>query len=104
MGLDDENRPDIEARVQDLRKELENKGWERIVKTQDKGQDVAIYLKPQNKDTVQGVVVVAIDGGKQAVFVNVVGDIKAAQLSMLGQTLHIDPLKKIGQQVEQKEK
>ena len=39
---------------------------------------------------------VVIDGGKQAVFVNVVGDIKPEQLSMLGETLHIDPLKKLG--------
>jgi len=95
VGLDDQNRSDIEARVQGVRKDLETKGWERIVKVQEKGQDVGVYLKTQNKDTVQGLVVVVVDGGKQAVFVNVVGDIKPEQLSMLGETLHIDPLKQL---------
>jgi hypothetical protein len=101
VGLGDDNRADIEARVQGIRKDLEAKGWERIVKVQDKGgEDVGVYLKTQNKDTVQGVVVVVMDGKKEAVFVNVVGDIKPEQLSMLGEKLHIDPLKKIGNKVE----
>ena len=103
VGVDDQNRSDVESRVQAVRKELETKGWERIVKVQDKGQDVGVYLKTQNKDTVQGLVVVVVDGAKQAVFVNVVGDIKPEQLSMLGETLHIDPLKKIGHQVEKRD-
>lgn len=103
IGLNNENRPDIEARVQGIRKDLETKGWERIVKVQEKGQDVGVYLKTQNKDTVQGLVVVVIDGGKQAVFVNVVGDIKPEQLSMLGEKLHIDPLKKLGHEVDKQE-
>ena len=103
IGLDDQNRSEIEQRVQGIRKELEAKGWERVVKVQQKAQDVGVYLKTQNQDTVQGLVVVVVDGGKQAVFVNVVGDLKPEQLSMLGETLHIDPLKKLGHQVEKSE-
>lgn len=103
IGLSDENRSDIETRVQTIRKDLETKGWERIVKVQQKDQDVGVYLKTQNKDTVQGLVVVIVDGDKEAVFVNVVGDIKPEQLSMLGEKLHIDQLKKIGHEVEKPE-
>ena len=103
VGMDDENRNDIEKRVLTIRKDLETKGWERIVKVQEKGQDVGIYLKTQNKDTVQGLVVVVVDGDKEAVFINVVGDIKPEQLSMLGEKLHIDPLKKIGHEIEKPE-
>jgi hypothetical protein len=103
IGLNDENRSEMQTRVQGIRKDLEAKGWERIVKVQEKGQDVGVYLKTQNKDTVQGLVVVVIDSDKQAVFVNVVGDIKPEQLSMLGEKLHIDPLKKLGHQVEKQE-
>jgi hypothetical protein len=100
IGLNDGNRTELETRVQGIRKDLEAKGWERIVKVQEKAQDVGVYLKTQNKDTVQGLVVVVIDGDKEAVFVNVVGDIKPEQLSMLGEKLHIDPLKKIGEKIE----
>ena len=103
IGLNDENRSDVETRVQTIRKDLETKGWERIVKVQEKDQDVGVYLKTQNKETVQGLVVVIVDGDKEAVFVNVVGDIKPEQLSMLGEKLHIDPLKKIGHDVQKPE-
>ncbi|HLH56928.1 MAG TPA: DUF4252 domain-containing protein [Verrucomicrobiae bacterium] len=103
VGVDDQNRSDVQERIQSVRKELESKGWERIVKVVEKDQDVGVYLKSQNKDTVQGLVVVVLDGSKQAVFVNVVGDIKPEQLSMLGETLHIDPLKKLGHRVEKTE-
>jgi hypothetical protein len=99
IGLDDQNRSDIESRIQNVRKDLAAKGWERIVTVQEKSQDVGVYLKTQNKDTVQGLVVVVQDGKNQAVFVNVVGDIKPEQLAMLGEKLHIDPLKHIGEQI-----
>jgi Na+-translocating ferredoxin:NAD+ oxidoreductase RnfG subunit len=100
IALNDDNRSDVQTRVEGVRKDLEAKGWDRIVKVQDNGQDVGVYLKTQNKDTVQGLAVIVIDADKQAVFVNVVGDIKPEQLSMLGEKLHIDPLKEIGHEVE----
>jgi hypothetical protein len=102
VGVNEENRSELEARVQGIRKDLESKGWERVVTVQEKAQDVGVYLKTQNKDTVQGLVVVVIDGTKEAVFVNVVGDIKPEQLSVLGEKLHIDPLKNIGDKLEKK--
>jgi hypothetical protein len=99
VAVDDQNRADMESRVQSVRKDLDAKGWERVVKVQEKGQDVGVYLKSQNKDTVQGIAVVVLDGKHQAVFINVVGDIKPEQLAMLGEKLHIDPLKKLGESI-----
>ncbi len=100
IGLNDENRPEFEKRAQDIRKQLDKKGWERIVTAKKDGQDVSVYLKTQNKDTVQGLVVMVLDGSKQAVFVNVVGDIKPDQLALLGDKLHIESLKKAGEATE----
>ncbi len=102
IGLNDENRPDLEKRAQNIRKQLDKKGWERIVTAQKEGQDVSVYLKTQNKDTVQGLVVMVMDGSKQAVFVNVVGDIKPDQIAMLGEKLHIESLKKAGEATTEK--
>src|SRR5437867_9795431 len=104
IGLNDENRGELEKRTQKIRKELDTKGWERIVTAQKDDQDVGVYLKTRNKDAVQGVVVLVMEGKKQAVFVNIVGDIKPEQLSLLGEKLHIDPLKKAGRAVEKAEK
>jgi Na+-translocating ferredoxin:NAD+ oxidoreductase RnfG subunit len=103
IGLNDENRADLEKRAQKVRKDLEGKGWERIVKVVKQEQDVGIYLKTQGKDTVQGLAVVVLDGKQQAIFVNIVGDIKPEQLALLGDRLHIEPLKKIGQMTEKAE-
>ena len=96
VGMNDENRADLEKRAEGICNQLDKKGWERVVRVQQQDKNVRVYLKTQNKDTVQGLVVMAVDGNKQAVFVNVVGDIKPSQLSFLGEKLHIDPLKEIG--------
>jgi len=104
LALDDDNRADIQKRAQKVRKELASKGWERIVVAQQKDQDVGIYLKMTDKGAVQGVTAVVMDGKEHAVFVNVVGDIKPEQLALLGEKLHIDPLKKIGHAAEKSEK
>lgn len=95
IGLNDGNRADLQKRAQKLRKDLSGKGWERIVAAQQKDKDVGIYLKISDKSEVQGLAAVVTDGDEHAVFVNVVGDIKPEQLSLLGEKLHIAPLKKI---------
>jgi hypothetical protein len=103
IGLNDTNRGELEKRTEKIRKELDSKGWERIVTVQQQDQKVSVYLKTLNKDTVQGLVVMVMDGKDNAVFVNVVGDIKPEKLAMLGERLHIDPLKKIGRMTEKPE-
>jgi hypothetical protein len=95
IGLNDENRPELQKRAESIRTDLAGKGWERIVTVQEKDQDVSIYLKMADS-AIQGVVAVVLDGKQDAVFANVVGDIKPEQLAMLGDKFHIDPLKQIG--------
>jgi hypothetical protein len=96
IGLDAENRPDVEKRAQKVRQDLSGNGWERVVTVQEKDQDVSVYLKMDSKGAVQGLTAVVINGKDQAVFANVVGDIKPEQLAMLGDKLHIKPLKDLG--------
>jgi len=97
IRIDDENRADLKKRAQKVREELDSKGWERIVTAQKDEQSVGVFMKSRNKDTVEGIVVLATEGNKRAVFVNIVGDIKPEQIAKLGEKLHIDPLKKIGE-------
>ncbi len=104
LALDDNNRADVQKRAQKVRKELAAKGWERIVVAQQKDQDVGVYVKMSDKGAVQGLAAVVMDGKEHAVFVNVVGEIKPEQLAVLGDKLHIDPLKKIGHAAEKPEK
>jgi Domain of unknown function (DUF4252) len=96
IGLDDENRPELVKRAQSIRQQLSGNGWERVVTVQQKDQDISVYLKMDDKGAVQGLTAVVINGKDQAVFANVVGDIKPEQLAMLGDKFNIKPLKDLG--------
>jgi hypothetical protein len=96
VGLDEANRSEVERRVEKVRRELDGSGWEKVVSARQGDQDVGIYLKTRNKDSVLGLVVTVIEANKQAVFINIVGDIKPEKLSLIGERLHIDPLKHLG--------
>jgi hypothetical protein len=102
VGLSKANHDDLQKRADGVRKQLSGSGWERLVTAQKEGQDVGVYLKMDANSTVQGLTVVVMDGGKQAVFVNIVGDIKPEQLTMLGERLHLDPIKNLVPEKEQK--
>jgi MoaA/NifB/PqqE/SkfB family radical SAM enzyme len=96
IGLNEENRAEIQERVKTIRGELDAHGWESIVTAQQKNEDVRIYLKIRGDEAVQGLVVTVLEGNKQAVLVNIVGDIKPEKLAEVGEQFNIDPLKKIG--------
>jgi len=103
IGLDEDNRADMQKRAEKVRKELAGKHWERIVTARQKEQDISVYMKMTEKGAVQGLAAVVLDGEQHAVFVNIVGEIKPEQVAMLGDKLHLDPLKKIGNAVEKSE-
>ena len=100
IGLNDDNRAEIGKRVQTIREELDAKGWQRVVIAQKKNEDVGIYLKTRGEEAVEGVVVTVMEGKREAVLINIVGDIKPEKLGVLGERFNIEPLKKIALKVE----
>lgn len=96
VGYNDKTHADLTEHVTKIRHDLEGQGWEQIVTVKDSrhhDQDVAVYVKMNGEDSIDGVVVTVLDpDDKQAVLVNVVGNIKPEQIAALGQQLHIDPL------------
>ena len=95
FGLDDQNRADVEKRVKDLRAELDAKGWQRVVAVQQKHEDIGVYMKTQGEESVQGLVVTILDGHRQAVLINIVGDIRPEKVALIGERFNIEPLKKL---------
>jgi len=95
MGLTDENRKEVQDRVTSIRKELDTKGWERIVTAMEKHNDVGVYMKTRGSEAVEGIVVTVLEGNKHAVLVNVVGDIRPEKLATIGERFDIEPLKKL---------
>lgn len=96
IGLKEDNREEIEKRVQGLRAELETKGWERVVSVQKPKEDVAVFMKLRNSEAVDGLVVTVLDAGREAVLVNIVGDIRPEKISNIAERFNIEPLKKLG--------
>ena len=94
VSLDAGNRDATTDRVASIRKQLEGKGWEQIVTVRGKREEnVAVYVKHRGDEAIEGIVVTVIDGRKnEAVFVNIVGDVKPDQLAGLAKHLHIDQL------------
>jgi hypothetical protein len=95
VGLDDTNRSNTTERIATLRQELARDGWEQIITARGKKQeDVAIFVKQRDGEVIEGVVVTVIDDRKkEAVFVNVVGQIKADKLAEIGERLDIPHLR-----------
>lgn len=74
-------------------KMLDNAGWERVVRVREDDEHVYVYLKPSsNFDLIQGIVVIAVEDDKEAVFVNIVGDIHPEDVGRLGKYLNIEEL------------
>lgn len=96
IGLDEENRDELKIRAQKIQKQLKAQGWERIITAKKKDQDVGIHIKMHGTNSVAGLAVIVIEGDRQAVFINIVGDVKPEQLALVGEQLNIDPLKKLG--------
>jgi hypothetical protein len=95
IGIDDANRAELTDRLAKIHSDLDAKGWERVVSVLEKSQEVGVYIKHRGEEAIEGVVVTVVEANKEAVLVNVVGDIRPEQLATVGEKLGIDPLKKI---------
>ena len=100
IGLNEDNRDEMEKRIKAIRSELDTKGWERIVTAQKQKEDVGIYLKTRGEEAVEGLVITVLQGKREAVLINIVGDIKPEKLGAIGERLNIEPLKKAGRSLE----
>lgn len=66
-------------------KSLDRKGWEQVVRVREDEDHVFVYLKPSTKyDFIEGIVLLAIEEGDEAVFVNIAGEIRPDDVSALG--------------------
>ena len=94
LKLSEKNRDQITERAKSIRAQLNTDKWDQVVSVQEKNEDVGVFVK-MSEEAIQGLVVTVIEGGKEAVFVNIVGNIRADQLAEVADQLNIEPLKKL---------
>lgn len=100
LGLTDENRDEVQNQIQKVRAQLDQNGWDRIVTVMKDAEDVGVFVKTRGSTAVEGLVVTVIQGQKEAVIVNIVGDLQPEKLAMIGERFDIEPLKKIGAEIK----
>jgi len=72
-------------------KELDARGWERVVRVRDEGDNVTVLVKPSNNyEWIAGLVAMIISDDDEAVFVNVAGKIHPADVARLGKHFDVD--------------
>ncbi|WP_221030880.1 DUF4252 domain-containing protein [Actomonas aquatica] len=96
FGVNDDNRAATLERMESLRGKLANEGWEQVVTVRENsGDNVAVFIKQAEGETIHGVVVTVMSGDGEAVLVNVVGDVAIEQIAKLGDSLDIKPLREL---------
>ena len=76
---------DLVKFVDDTTVRLERDGWHAVVRVNEDGERVRIYLKPGSNGTISGLTVMITDSGAgdEAVFINVAGAIEPARLGQI---------------------
>jgi hypothetical protein len=87
--VDRESAANLAEKSRSVAKRLEKKGWELAVKAREEGATVYVYVLSGKQSEIQGLVVMAIDENDEAAFVNIVGDIKPAEIGWVGRAFHI---------------
>ncbi len=72
--------------------ELEDKGWDTVVRLRDYGQFIDVY-DIENPDHILGLMMMVVDAEvNETIMINIVGDIAADELGRIGSKFDIAPL------------
>ncbi len=82
FSIGDEDVEPLKARVTELDTRLNQQKWEKIVRVKERGEQVFVYVKSTG-EVIDGLVVMAIEYGDEAAFVNIVGNIAPSDLERL---------------------
>lgn len=97
VGLDDANRAAVTQQLEAVRQKLSSlEGWEQVVTVRESDQNVAVFLKLRGDEAVEGLVVTVLEGDREAIFVNLAGDVHPDKVAELGEKLGLHPLKEAG--------
>jgi hypothetical protein len=84
----------VKARIAGAVRWLEGHAWTASIKVRDKGAETYVYLK-QSGDRIEGLTLLSVSPGDEAVVINIVGTIDPAQLGRIGQKFDLPQLQKI---------
>jgi len=78
--------------IDDVSERLEDDGWQRMVYIQDEGARVRVYVTFKESRISGMTVMVAEEGGDEAVFINLLGEIDPAKIGQAAAALGVDDM------------
>lgn len=83
---------DLVKFMDDTTARLERDGWHAVVRVNEDGERVRIYMKPGSDGLIAGLTVMVTDsgGGDEAVFINIAGAIEPARLGHIAAAVGMD--------------
>ena len=100
IAMKEDNRKEILDRVESIRTQLDKLGWEQLVTVQNGKDNVRVSIKTKGDEAVEGLVVTVIGEDKQAVFVNIVGNLRPDKIALIAEKFNIEPLKKAAEAIK----
>jgi hypothetical protein len=82
--------------VDDTSRTLESSGWRSVIRVNEGGERVRIFMKPApsgaGQGGIEGITLMVVDtgGGDEAVFINIAGDIQPEQLGRIAARIGMD--------------
>jgi hypothetical protein len=82
--------------VDDTSRTLESAGWSSVIRVNEDGERVRIFMKPAaagaNQGGIEGITLMVVDtgGGDEAVFINISGSIQPEQLGRIASGIGMD--------------
>ncbi|MCR4439134.1 MAG: DUF4252 domain-containing protein [bacterium] len=92
FGTDSVRALALQPQIAKIEQELARKRWEKVVRAKDRrGESAHVYLKMEGEKIV-GLLVMAVEPGGEAAFVNIVGEIDMDAIGKMGKKLDIPAL------------
>jgi hypothetical protein len=101
--ISNDNKSELEAKVNSIDLKLMSENWKRIVKTRSDEEIANVYIKQNSKKQIVGLVVTSVGDDDEAAFVNIVGTIDLATIGRLGKQFNIPQLNGVNHQKEKED-
>lgn len=89
IPLKDMDESSLRTRIGRTARWLEDRGWKSTLKVRDEGEETYIYLK-ESAGKIDGLTLLSLSPGVEAVVINIVGRIDPAQIGRLAQHFDVD--------------
>lgn len=96
--VNEKNKSELEAKVNNIDTKLTSANWKRIVRTKSDDEIANVYIKQNTNKQIVGLVVTSVENDDEAAFVNIVGTIDLATIGKLGKQFNIPQLEGIKHQ------